>query len=88
MHKVLCMEDETDIKELEQALQELKEQGELDREVTTFQPMKIGGVHLDQISDVLEDVDYDRHPVRITIEPSNDIPEDHHYTVRFEDLGE
>lgn len=96
------MEDETDIneeqaavgdvpdldpvKELEQSLEQLEENGELGIEKITIKPMIIGGVHLDQIGEVLSDVGYERDPVRITIEPVTDNPEDHHYQIRFEDL--
>jgi hypothetical protein len=96
------MEDETDIneeqaevgdvpdldpvEELEQSLEQLEEQGELDSEQITFRPMSLGGGHLDSLDDVLEDVGYDKDPVRITIKPENDHPDDHHYKIDFDYL--
>jgi hypothetical protein len=81
------MADETNPSErLEQSLQELDEQGELDSERITFKTMSIGGVHLDQLNSALKEVDYDRDPVRITIEPESERADDHHYRIEFEDL--
>ena len=81
------MGDETDaVDRLEQSLEELEEQGELDSERITFRTMSIGGVHLDRLDSALSKVDYDRDPVRITIEPETEHPEDHHYRIEFEDL--
>jgi len=74
------------VKQLEQSLQELEEQGELDSEAITFRPTGLGGVHLDALDEALADVDYDKDPVRITIEPQSAHPEDHHYQISFEYL--
>lgn len=86
------MTDETDqdaqdiVDRLEESLEQLEEQGELDSETITFKTTDLGHVHLDKLDTVLSDVDYDKDPVRITIEPENDRPEDHHYHVSFKYL--
>jgi len=74
------------VEQLEQSLQELEEQGELDSEAITFRTTSLGGVHLDALDEALADVDYDKDPVRITIEPESAHPEDHHYQIDFEYL--
>lgn len=82
------MADETDdpIDRLEQSLEELDEDGELDSDEISFRTTMLGGVHLDQLDEELADIDYDKDPVRITIEPELDEPSDHRYQVHFEYL--
>jgi len=81
------MGDETDaVDRLEQSLQELEEQGELDSERVTFKTRLLGGIHLDELDSVLSEIGYERDPVRITIEPETDRPEDHHYRIEMKDL--
>lgn len=75
---------------LRDSLEQLEEDGELDSGRVTFETRKIRGVDLDEVYEILQDVDYDRHPVRITIEPmpaESGRDSERDYQVHFDDLG-
>jgi hypothetical protein len=79
-------ENETEIEQLEAELERMMNELDDDEIPEDLEIMGLGGLQLDRVWEELQQIDYERDPVEITIKPESPNPEDHHYHIEFTDL--